>query len=164
MARPKAKVDADQVEKLACLAFSKQEIALFFNVEESDIESFSDLIIKNKPKNAAQLIVSRRLRLGLYPKNIKAKVRAAIASHISEMIRREMGRIEDLVGYDMDDIILDFEQKFKPGMNWDNWGEWQIDHIIPRSKYNINQLKECFDLSNLSPLAKLDNIKKGNRV
>ena len=49
-------------------------------------------------------------------------------------------------------------------MNWVNYGEWHIDHIIPIS-YAKSEL-EIYELnhySNLQPLWSKDNLSKGNR-
>ena len=51
-------------------------------------------------------------------------------------------------------------------MTFENYGEWEIDHIKPISLFNLNnenELFECFNYTNLQPLWKLDNIKKSNK-
>jgi len=73
---------------------------------------------------------------------------------------------EDLVGYTLKDLMAHLESQFKPGMNWDNMGEWQIDHIRPISSfsfnsYNDSEFKECWRLKNLQPLWKFENLSKG---
>ncbi len=45
---------------------------------------------------------------------------------------------------------------------------WQLDHIIPHSKFNYDSMdhpdfKKCWGLSNLRPLSAPRNIKEGNR-
>jgi len=69
-----------------------------------------------------------------------------------------------ILGCSLEELKVHLESKFQPGMTWDNYGEWEIDHIIPLSKaktkveiYNLNHY------SNLQPLWKIDNIKKGNK-
>ena len=49
-------------------------------------------------------------------------------------------------------------------MTWDNQGDWHIDHIIPQSYFtSIDQIRECFALSNLKPEWGEWNMSKGNR-
>lgn len=57
------------------------------------------------------------------------------------------------------------ENKFKPGMTWDNYGEWEIDHQIPLGSANNEQ--EVYKLShysNLQPLWKEENSKKSDKI
>jgi len=57
------------------------------------------------------------------------------------------------------------EKQFIEGMNWDNYGEWQIDHIIPLKYENptIEETIERLHWENTQPLWATDNIVKGNR-
>jgi 5-methylcytosine-specific restriction endonuclease McrA len=50
-------------------------------------------------------------------------------------------------------------------MTWDNYGEWEIDHIVPISsgKTEEDVIKLCH-YKNLQPLWKEDNRKKGNKL
>lgn len=56
------------------------------------------------------------------------------------------------------------QSTFQEGMNWNNYGKWEIDHIIPCSAFDLtieeNQRK-CFHYSNLQALWERDNIVKG---
>lgn len=49
-----------------------------------------------------------------------------------------------------------FEYNFTEEMNWDNYGKyWDIDHVVPVSKWNLEdeeQLELCSDWKNLMPL------------
>ena len=54
-------------------------------------------------------------------------------------------------------------------MTWDNYGEWHVDHIIPKSFFQFNSIddvefKMCWRLENLQPLWGKDNIRKNGRV
>ena len=54
------------------------------------------------------------------------------------------------------------------GMDWDNYGDWHIDHIKPKSKFKINeygdeQFMECWGMDNLQPLWAEDNQFKGDK-
>jgi len=64
---------------------------------------------------------------------------------------------EHIVGYTTSDIKEHLERLFTPGMSWDNYGEWHIDHVIPISKFKIvsterEDFKRCWALTNLQPL------------
>lgn len=62
------------------------------------------------------------------------------------------------------------ESKFEPWMGWDNFGfyGWHIDHIKPLAAFDYQtpddpQFREAWALSNLRPLAAVDNWKKGSK-
>ena len=57
-------------------------------------------------------------------------------------------------------------KKYTEGMNFENYGKWHIDHIIPLSSAgnDLDRIKELCHYSNLQPLWAIDNIKKGNKI
>jgi hypothetical protein len=71
----------------------------------------------------------------------------------------------NLLGCDVNMLKIYLENQFKPEMSWDNYGEvWEIDHILPCSKFNLNLLEEqrkCFHFLNLQPLFKTTEISEG---
>lgn len=64
---------------------------------------------------------------------------------------------------DIDEARQRIESLFTEGMSWDNrkWN-WHLDHIVPlgTSKDQKEFIERCH-YSNIQPLWKLDNIKKG---
>lgn len=59
------------------------------------------------------------------------------------------------------------ESLFTDKMDWNNYGKWHIDHIIPCSFYDLTSIAEqhrCFHYTNLQPLWAKDNLQKGNKV
>jgi hypothetical protein len=50
----------------------------------------------------------------------------------------------------------------------DNYGTyWWVDHIVPVSHFDHSddeQVKRCWHFSNLQPLEKIANIRKGNKL
>lgn len=57
-------------------------------------------------------------------------------------------------------------QLFKPGMSWENYGKWHLDHIRPCDSFDLTapaQVKECWHFSNLQPLWGWENMAKSNK-
>lgn len=77
--------------------------------------------------------------------------------------RTKNSRTIDALGYSPHELRAHIEEQFAPGMSWENWGEWHIDHIKPVCVFvaecetgpsQINALK------NLRPLWAEDNIAR----
>jgi len=72
---------------------------------------------------------------------------------------------EILLGASFEIVKLHIERKFTSGMNWDNQGEWHIDHIIPLSSANTEaELLKLCHYRNLQPLWAVDNLSKGATI
>lgn len=72
---------------------------------------------------------------------------------------------EKILGCTFNELKSHLESKFVDGMNWDNRGEWHIDHIIPLSSAKTNEdLIGLSHYSNLQPLWAEDNMKKGDKI
>lgn len=59
------------------------------------------------------------------------------------------------------------ETQFTQGMTWDNYGEWEVDHDIGICNWDLHdreQLKKCFNFSNLQPLWRGANRSKPQYV
>ena len=57
------------------------------------------------------------------------------------------------------------ERQFTDGMNWENYGEWHVDHIIPLASANTkDELINLCHFRNLQPLWAADNFSKGCRI
>ena len=105
--------------------------------------------------------------------DVKARKRAAIKARVTDpktrldtsmrlMIRNSLGlgrywwRWELLVGYSIGDLIAHLETHFTDGMSWENFGEWEVEHVVPRRKFEYTsaddpEFPECWALSNLRP-------------
>ena len=113
-------------------------------------------------------------------KHIASKTKKNVKKTKSNSFNNEIGgfgSLFDISNYKIKDPVIvsctdgvgtkiDLANKFKKGMSWDNYGEWEIDHIRPCSSYNLkdpDQQLECFNYSNLQPLWKKENRKKSNK-
>jgi|LakMenE01Jun11ns_1017448.scaffolds.fasta_scaffold9556009_2 hypothetical protein len=72
-----------------------------------------------------------------------------------------------LLGCKTEELKKHIESLFMEGMNWLNYGEWEIDHIRPCSSFDLSdpkQQEECFHYTNLQPLWKHDNRLKSDKT
>lgn len=93
--------------------------------------------------------------------NLRARLNSALHG------RNKSNRTKEIIGCPIGNLMRHLESKFLPGMSWDNYGEWHIDHIIPCSTFDLSneeEQKKCFNFSNLQPLWATDNLRKGNKV
>lgn len=72
-----------------------------------------------------------------------------------------------LVGCTQDQLMEHLAKQFKRGMTRANYGEWEIDHIVPCTHFDLTNAQhqsQCFHYLNLQPLWKADNVRKSNKV
>jgi len=91
--------------------------------------------------------------------------RSILYSTLKRLGTKKSGHTIDELGYSAEDLKLHLEKQFTQGMNWDNHGEWDIDHKKPVTKFPPQTpVNEVCALGNLQPLWKFDNLVKGNKV
>lgn len=93
---------------------------------------------------------------------------------VSEQIRvslkgkKDGASWEALLGYTRRQLASHIERQFLPGMSWENYGKWHVDHILASSSFSFTsvddpEFKACWSLSNLRPLWALDNVAKRDK-
>ncbi len=119
---------------------------------------------KNNPEKEREKQAKKRL----CP---KFRMMASIRSSVCHCLQgtKNGRRWEVLVGYTLNQLKTHIEELFVGGMNWSNYGEWHIDHIIPVSFFKFRttddvEFKMCWRLKNLQPLWAKDNLRKGNKI
>lgn len=99
------------------------------------------------------------------------RLKCRISARLNKMLHDKAGRPTiELLGFTRDELLRHIERQFTKGMSWEAFGrgEIHIDHIIPVSAFNITSVddpdfKVCWALTNLRPMWKVDNIKKGGK-
>lgn len=71
----------------------------------------------------------------------------------------------EILDFTLDELRVHLENQFLPGMSWDNFNEWHIDHIVPIAAFNYSSVtdkdfKRAWCLTNLRPLWGRDNCRK----
>jgi hypothetical protein len=79
---------------------------------------------------------------------------------------RGVSAVRDL-GMSIAEFRVYIAARFGPGMSWDNYGAWHLDHVKPLAAFDLTdeaQARTACHYSNLQPLWALENQKKWCRV
>lgn len=133
-----------------------------FNTPEGKAQAYawSKEWRKQNPEKVRQMGIA-------YRRNNPEKMAIAYAVRASvkrlKKIKSDDHVIEAL-GYSRNDFRRHMEALFTEGMCWENYGDWQIDHIRPVTLFiqegNLDTLK-VHALANLQPLWAEENMAKG---
>lgn len=119
----------------------------------------------------------RAYREYLWKQDPARKLRHYVSNSIRKVLHgAKHGSCFDHLPYSPNELKEHLEAQFESWMSWDNYGgsaecgerTWWIDHVIPQSSFGYTSMidarfGQCWALSNLRPLEKIDNIKKGAR-
>jgi len=123
--------------------------------------------LKHKKRIMKCVIRYRKERL---KKDIAFKILSNLRSRLYKAIKGNLKSKKTLYLLGCSSEVLKYyiESQFQTGMTWYNYASyWEIDHIIPCSKFDFSdaeQQNKCFHYSNLQPLTIEENRKKGNRI
>lgn len=121
-------------------------------------------------KNAKRRSRAGRVKARAYEKRLRKTPSHKAISFIRQSLRRVLqgqeksGRSEDVCGYTRRELVDRIELNFEPGMTWDNYGEWHIDHTIPISRFiSKGEFRPHIvnALCNLRPMWSFQNLSKG---
>jgi hypothetical protein len=101
-----------------------------------------------------------------YQSDIDFKLRKIFRNLLKRTVIHKTDSTANVLGYTYLELKVNIESKFSAGMSWENYGEWEIDHIIPISSFDLNVTgpEVVHALNNLQPLWKKDNIIKSNKI
>lgn len=88
-----------------------------------------------------------------------------LRSRMGKMLRgKDKGSsLLDIMECSIDGLRSHIEKQFRDGMSWQNYGEWEVDHIKPLKLFDLTdpiQLKLACALENLQPLWAHENRRK----
>ena len=95
--------------------------------------------------------------------------RTAIYTVLKESNVDKYGHYFDVLQYTPEELINHLEKQFKDDMTWDNYGIWHVDHKLPITSFDIQEMGDeefmkCWCLDNLQPMWGEENIRKSNKV
>lgn len=125
--------------------------------------------IKNKQniineKSTAKHIIEKQ-KGGIH--KIYTSLKARICNTVANKKLKFRFNYSKLIGCSIEDFDVFIKAKFKEGMTIDNYGEWELDHIYPISKFDLTKEEEfykCFNYQNIQPLWKTENRQKSNKI
>jgi hypothetical protein len=123
--------------------------------------------LKNNKKT--NLATQRKYYNDKLKDNINYKIKGALRSRIWTVLKKQKksNSTLKLTGCSLEELRKHLENKFEDGMDWNNYGVWHIDHIIPCAQFDLSypeQQKICFHYTNLQPMWGENNVKKGSRL
>jgi len=132
----------------------------YYRNREKILEKQKLSYLKN---NGAEKIKNKRKN------DVVFKLKTYLGNRIKDFLKQKSfnknKRLFEIIGCSPIELRLHLENKFKDGMNWENHGEWHIDHIIPLATAKTEEdVYKLNHFSNLQPLWKLENLSKGKKI
>lgn len=143
---------------------TKKAFRLTEEQKQKEKEYYQRPEVKARKQHLAKIRSKERYRTEpLYKLKITARVR------LHEVLTRykypKRGSIFRYLGCDIHQLKQHLELQFKEGMDWNNYGEWHVDHIIPLSSAKTEEeLIKLFHYTNLQPLWGKENLAKSNKM
>lgn len=120
------------------------------------------ILARNKAYHQkTQYVKNRRIKDPCF--RIAQNLRSRISKYLSNTLS-DVSAIRNL-GCSIQELKTHLELQFKTDMSWENYGQWQIDHIVPLASVNSEEdLIALCHYSNLQPLWSWQNQSKGKKV
>jgi hypothetical protein len=147
----------------------KNSIKKYRSTEKAkQIQRKNNLI--NSPKRKSEefrkkdrIYIANRLKT-----NVQFKLSNRLRQRINFALRKcyKSGSAVRDLGCSIPELKIWLENKFQPGMDWDNWSlfGWHIDHKIPLKNFDLTnreQFLQAVHYTNLQPMWAEENLKKG---
>lgn len=116
-----------------------------------------------RKQNATAYIKRKRENDSMFA--LKFKMRTKLNKIFSRFGYTKRSKSNEILGCDWETLKSHIERQFKPGMTWENRGEWHIDHIIPLATAETEQdVIKLNHYTNLRPLWAHENLAKSAKV
>ena len=163
--RKKTNYNPERIKKRDELYYKKNREKVLANRKEyylknkEKIKAYHD---SNKQRRNQQMRERRRTDLIF---RLKDNLRSRTNEIFRKIGQKKPTSTKKLLGESYAFIKVYIEKQFKKGMSWDNYGVWQIDHIIPlASAKDEGILRELCLYTNLQPLWAMENNSKKDKI
>ena len=118
--------------------------------------------LSNKDKNNTRE-KNRKLVDPLY--KLSGNIRSLIGICVKNQGYKKKSKTSQILGCSFEEFKVYLESKFTEGMNCNNYGKWELDHIHPVSRATDEEhLILLNHYTNFQPLWKEDNRSKSNKL
>lgn len=105
----------------------------------------------------------------MYANDVEFRLKKCLRSRFYKAMSRDqkLSSTLSIVGCSINVLREHLESQFFDGMSWDNFGEWEVDHVLPCASFDLtdpDQQRQCFHYSNLQPLWRADNRRKSCKI
>ncbi len=126
--------------------------------------------LKHKIKYRYEKYENKNSDRSLFKNRVRTLLRSNLENNGISARTLTESMMEFIFGYKIDELMDHIGKQFTADMTWENQGlVWHLDHIYPCSKlkYNSvhdNNFKKLWNLDNLRPLCKHENMRKFNKI
>jgi hypothetical protein len=145
-----------------CQCHATRQLAVYHSQTPEEKLAFNR---KNARPWGQRKDASRRYEQKAYRENAGFRIAKCLRARFYKAVTRDqrIGTTMQLVGCSAASLRAHLQDQFLPGMTWDNFGGWEIDHIRPCASFDLTdpaQQRQCFHYTNLQPLWAEDNRRK----
>lgn len=126
--------------------------------------------IKNDPKKRIrQKLVQKRYQNKRTKEDLFYKLARRLRNRLYYALKNKTWKknthFAEYIGCSPQELVAHIEAQFQPGMTWDNYGAWHIDHVRPLvSATSPEELYKLCHHTNLQPLWAPDNLRKNAQL
>lgn len=95
------------------------------------------------------------------------RIKKAVVRRLKKLVGSKSEKYNELIGCSPRELASYLKSLFQPGMTWENYGEWHIDHKLPCRSFDLSvetQRLQCFHYTNLQPLWETENRSKQDKL
>lgn len=126
-------------------------------------DKYHPIYFQNNKSKKAEYAKNRRVIDPVY--KLKCNMRTLIGNSLRKKGFKKNTKTNIILGCSYEQFIIHLENQFTDGMQWDNYGEWVIDHITPlATALTESDVITLNYYTNLQPLWASDNLTKSDKL
>ena len=146
--------------------YYRQNALIYYREHRKKVLKYNrEYYVKNRQKIINYNITYRKEKRR---NDIHIRLKDRLSKRIWDAVKqnRKSKKSMQLLGCTIPELKKHLQKQFKPGMTWNNYGKWHIDHIKPCCSFDLSKPEEqaiCFNYNNLQPLWAKENFHKNGK-